>query len=148
MTNKSAAFFCVNFQPFLRIGSNTEPNSKQVVTINCLEDGISDNDSIVAFADPCTIENQAGWPLRNLLLLIMKHNPKRLHEGMLIISFRQEILVGKGDSPNKVTAANSYILHVKCLPDEKHEAQKADSAKYTMDSFFKGEIEIKFTILC
>ena len=147
ITDKSAAFFCVNFQPFLKIGSNLEPNSQQVATIKCLEDGITDNDFIVAFADPCTIENQAGWPLRNLLLLIMKHNPKRLHEGMLIISFRQEILFGKGDSPNKVTAANSYILRVKCLPVEKHEEQKADSAIYTMDSLFKGEIEIKLTIL-
>ena len=147
MTDKSAAFFCVNFQPFLKIGSNLEPDSHQVASIKCLEDGISDDDFIVAFADPCTIENHAGWPLRNLLLLIMKHNPKRLHEGMLMLSFRQEIRVGKGDSPNKVTSANSYILSVKCQPVEKHEEQKADSAKYTMDSLFKGEIEIILIIL-
>ena len=148
ITDNSAAFFCIKFLPFLKIGSNSEPNSQQVATIKCLEDGISDNDFIVAFADPCTIENQAGWPLRNLLLLIMKHNPKRLHEGMFVISFRQEILVGKGDSPNKVTAANSYILRVKCQPVEKHEEPKAASAKYTMDSLFNGEIEIKLTIFC
>ena len=78
----------------------------------------------------------------------MKHNPKRLHEGMFIISFRQGVLAGKGDSPNKVTAANSYLLRVKCQPVEKHEEPKADSAKYTMDSLFNGEKEIKLTILC
>ena len=132
----SSAFFCLKFHPLLNISSKSENDSNQTASIISLEDGITDRDSIVAFADPCTLENHPGWPIRNLLLLLMKYNPDRLHDGMLLLSFRQQIVVGKGDSPNRITAANSFLLRVKYLPEDKEKSTITSPSKYTIESIF------------
>ena len=138
----SSAFFCVNFDPLLSIGPTLQQDEKQVVTFKSLENGLSEEGSIIAFADPCTLENHPGWPLRNLLLLLLKYSPNRLRDGILLLSFRQQISVGKGDLPNKITAANSLLFRVRYLPDETYEPQDTDPNKYSLTSVFRGKLRL------
>ena len=83
-----------------------------------LYEGLSDSKFIPAFADPCTLENHPGWPLRNLLLLLTKYYPERIQKGLQVFCFRQQIVKGEGDSPNKITASNSLLFRIGLRADE------------------------------
>ena len=83
-----------------------------------LDEGLSDSKFIPAFADPCTLENHPGWPLRNLLLLLTKCCPERLQKGLQVFCFRQQIVKAEGDSPNKITASNSLLFRIGLRTDE------------------------------
>jgi Ubiquitin-like modifier-activating enzyme ATG7 N-terminus len=41
----------------------------------------------VAFCDPCNLPTHAGWPLRNLLLMAMKH--WKISEGVIKVGDRE-----------------------------------------------------------
>ena len=91
-------------------GKIEELNTKPI--FKTLHEGLSDSKFIPAFADPCTLENHPGWPLRNLLLLLTKYYPERLQKGLQVFCFRQQIVKGEGDSPNKITASNSLLFRI------------------------------------
>ena len=134
----SSAFFCVNFEPLLEVSQNSEkPNNKQV-TFKTLQGGISDHNSVIAFADPCTLESYPGWPLRNLLLLLAKYCPERLRKGIMVLCFRQKIIKGEGDLPNKITAANSLILRVCLVSDASTDLKQPDLSVDPIGQLFTG----------
>ena len=120
---KSSSFFCVNID---MLGGATESaaTEEKIEELNTkpifktLHEGLSDSKFIPAFADPCTLENHPGWPLRNLLLLLTKWFPKRLQKGLRVFSFRQQIVKGEGDSPNKITASKSLLLRIGLEADD------------------------------
>ena len=91
-------------------GKIEELNTKPI--FKTLHEGLSDGKFIPAFADPCTLENHPGWPLRNLLLLLTKCFPERLQKGLQVFCFRQQIVKAEGDSPNKITASNSLLFRI------------------------------------
>ena len=135
----SSAFFCVNFEPLLEISQNSEKFNNQQATFKTLEGGISDHNSVIAFADPCTLESYPGWPLRNLLLLLSKYCPERLRRGIMVLCFRQAIIKGEGDLPNKITAANSLILRVCLVSDVATDINQPDPPIDALGRLFTGK---------
>ena len=120
---KSSSFFCVNLdmlegatESAATEGKIEELNTKPI--FKTLHEGLSDSKFIPAFADPCTLENHPGWPLRNLLLLLTKCYPERLQKGLQVFCFRQQIVKAEGDSPNKITASNSLLFRIGLRTDE------------------------------
>ena len=120
---KSSSFFCVNLdmlegatESAATEGKIEELNTKPI--FKTLHEGLSDSKFIPAFADPCTLENHPGWPLRNLLLLLTKCCPERLQKGLQVFCFRQQIVKAEGDSPNKITASNSLLFRIGLRTDE------------------------------
>ena len=134
----SSAFFCVNFEPLLEMNQNSEKLNNQQVTFKTLQDGISDHNTVIAFADPCTLESYPGWPLRNLLLLLAKCCPERLFKGITVLCFRQKIIKGEGDLPNKITAANSLILRVCQVSDIATDIKQSDPSVDAIGRMFTG----------
>ncbi|XP_013775527.1 ubiquitin-like modifier-activating enzyme ATG7 [Limulus polyphemus] len=84
---------------------------------------------IVGFADPCTLKENPGWPLRNLLALVSYHWGKDRSEWE-VLCFRDRVKDGKRSS------SHSLLLQVKlcgtmipndaplCVGWEKNEKQK------------------------
>ena len=135
----SSAFFCLKINQVSEGSAETSYNHENV-TFTTIQNGLQQEDSIIAFADPCTIENHPGWPLRNLLLLIAKFCPVRLQEGLNILCFRQQIVKGGIGLPNKITAANSMILRVKLICEEPSEKMSTSkSLKDIFETCFKGK---------
>ena len=54
----------------------------------------SDTELILAFADPSTLTEYPGWPLRNLLALIAKKCPEKLKRGLKVLCLRQKAVIG------------------------------------------------------
>ena len=133
---KSSSFFCVNID---MLGGATESaaTEEKIEELNTkpifktLHEGLSDSKFIPAFADPCTLENHPGWPLRNLLLLLTKCYPERLQKGLQVFCFRQQIVKGEGDSPNKITASNSLLFRIGLGAD--------DTAMPNLQDMFTGK---------
>ena len=120
---KSSSFFCVNIDMLGGATENTVAEGKieelnTNLIFKSLYEGLSDSKFIPAFADPCTLENHPGWPLRNLLLLLTKCCPERLQKGLQVFCFRQQIVKAEGDSPNKITASNSLLFRIGLRTDE------------------------------
>ena len=126
---------------------NTEENTFQNITFKTLEEGITDHRALVAFADPCTLESHPGWPLRNLLLLLIKYCPDRVYNGIKILCFRQQIVKGQGNSPNIITASNSLILQVGHVSDEKLNSSHSDAVCDDMKDIFKGNFVRFFMVI-
>lgn len=146
---KSSAFFCINIANFEDIRASGNDNL-QDVTFKTLEDGLVDQNSIVAFADPCTLGSHPGWPLRNLLLLLAKYCPERLPNGLMVMCFRQQIVKGESsDTLNIITAANSLILRVSLVCLETPEIGISDSLSGVMEDIFKGKLtQITYEYYC
>ena len=67
------------------------------VDILSLKEGIeneSDTNLVLAFADPSTLPEYPGWPLRNLLALIAKKCPEKLQNGLKVLCYRQKAVIG------------------------------------------------------
>ena len=67
------------------------------VDIFSLKEGIeneSDTNLVLAFADPSTLPEYPGWPLRNLLALIAKKCPEKLQNGLRVLCYRQKAVIG------------------------------------------------------
>ena len=67
------------------------------VDILSLKEGIenkSDTNLVLAFADPSTLPEYPGWPLRNLLALIAKKCPEKLQSGLKVLCYRQKAVIG------------------------------------------------------
>eukprot|EP00927_Polykrikos_kofoidii_P039370 TRINITY_DN33775_c0_g2_i1.p1 TRINITY_DN33775_c0_g2~~TRINITY_DN33775_c0_g2_i1.p1 ORF type:complete len:732 (-),score=125.10 TRINITY_DN33775_c0_g2_i1:136-2331(-) len=54
--------------------------------------GVSKEDVVVAFVDPCLSEGSFGWPLRNVLLAVAHHRPDFCY----ILAFRDMLLCSRG----------------------------------------------------
>jgi ubiquitin-like modifier-activating enzyme ATG7 len=72
-----------------------EDRSPRFVT---LAEGLSEESGVPGFADPCTLADHPGWPLRNLLALICSRCPERLAKGMQALCLRQTAQPGAGKS--------------------------------------------------
>ena len=85
------------------------------VKILSLEEALNQpvGDVVIAFADPSSLETHPGWPLRNLLLLICKHNDRLLRDGLDIVCFRQRV-----SDQRKLSIDSSLVLRVKLLSTE------------------------------
>ena len=67
------------------------------VNILSLKEGVENENNtelVLAFADPSTLSDYPGWPLRNLLALIAKKCPNRLRKGLKVLCLRQKAVIG------------------------------------------------------
>ena len=80
------------------------------MNVLCLKEGVeahSDTELILAFADPSTLADYPGWPLRNLLALIAKKCPEKLKRGLKVLCLRQKAVIG-----GQLDINSSKILNV------------------------------------
>ena len=91
--------------------SNTPSILDETVEILSLKEGVieakSATEVILAFADPSTLTEYPGWPLRNLLALIAKKCPEKLKRGLKVLCLRQKAVIG-----GQLDINSSKILNV------------------------------------
>ena len=78
-------------------------DKNQILT---LEEGMKEDELILAFADPSTLDEHPGWPLRNLLALLALKRPEKLKKGVKILCYRQKAQNGE------LSIENSKFLQV------------------------------------
>ena len=82
--------------------------------IYSLKEGMENQDQnlILGFADPSTLPEYPGWPLRNLLALISLKRPEKLQEGIKILALRQKAI------NSELSIGSSLMLTVQCSSGE------------------------------
>ena len=79
--------------------------------ISNLKDGFDKEGAMLGFADPSSLSDYPGWPLRNLLAFIGHHKLELLKQGLKILCLRQTAKDGNLD------IQSSIILNIKCVSD-------------------------------
>ena len=74
-----------------------------------------DEDLVLGFADPSTLPEYPGWPLRNLLALIAIKRPEKLRQGIKILALRQKAV------NSELSIGSSLLLTVQCTGEYKCE---------------------------
>ena len=95
--SKNVPIYFLRFSTYLPC-SSTPSILDETVEILSLKEGVietkSDTELILAFADPSTLTEYPGWPLRNLLALIAKKCPEKLKRGLKVLCLRQKAVIG------------------------------------------------------
>ncbi|KAM7429954.1 Autophagy protein 7 [Porites harrisoni] len=86
-----------------------------------------DSEIMVGFADPCTMPQHPGWPLRNFLALLV-HQWGSLVTSVKILCWRDQVRSGKRDTSHSLVLnvnLPSYTkAEIKCIGWEKNKSQK------------------------
>ena len=107
------------------------------LNILSLGEGLEESDNaILGFADPSSMSEYPGWPLRNLLAFIGFAKPEKLKSGIRVLCLRQKAVIG-----GELTTDPSLMLTVKWTGEEKFDS----SLKVTgWEKNDKGQFAPKF----